>query len=973
MTMKKRIFGILLSLALVLGMIPGMSPTALADTPVTYFEGNSENSCSSYVTVTSSTNSWDSGWYVVKEDVRISSTVVINGDVHLILCDSAKLTLEKGCGSNLDMTNSLTIYSQSKSSQMGRLIAKNSSTSCFAIGSLTVNGGDVQVTASGESSEGITAKSITVNDGSLTATGLYRGIDGELTINGGTVRATGNGEDGDGIICGNTTIKGGTLIAEGKRYGIYSINGISISSDGKCTFSGESRAINGTVKNSIPGTGWTDIAGTEGKAPVAIDQDPGQSFDYKKVQFPALPSAKVTKDPTINSLNYTGSAQELVTAGTASGGTMVYAPGDGPTTAPVDGWKEDLPVGEEAGYYVVWYKVQGDADHMDSDPKCLTVMIDPATVTAPTIPDKLYTGEKQTADVPASTLYNVTKNDGGTELGSYDVELTLTDDENYQWADGKGNPIILKFNIVQGTNTVTVSIKGWTYGEAANQPTVTATAGADTVVYTYAKTEDGDYTATVPSEAGTWYVKASIPATANYAAGEATAGFEIEKAKPEVTAPGVLTLKYSGEPQELVSAGSAKGGEMQYALGTETAAAGEYAAAIPTGTEAGTYYIWYKVVGDANHTDTEPACVTVQILPQSVIGATVTFKVVNGSWDDGTTADKTVPLKGTEGDTLALTADQIPTVGSKPNEGFAAGSWDVTPAAGTAITKDTTYTYTYAEKAEPVPDTVTVTVTFRVKNGFWEDGTTVDKTVKLTGIEGEDLFLKEEDIPVVGFIPYEGCETGSWDTEPSSETPVTRDTIYTYTYAVGDPSPAPPKTPDQYIIDPSSIGPTTPYTGPTWNEGLVYNKQDGKWYFWLNNRVQWNFSGIVLYDNHWFMIRNGMLDTDAHGLYNYDGGTFVFAAGQLRTDVNGLWLNPKDKLWYFLSNGQVQTQYTGLALYDGAWFYVVNGQFANWYTGVVFYDNAAFWVENGELATWYNGTITYDGVEFTVVGGQLVL
>ncbi len=77
------------------------------------------------------------------------------------------------------------------------------------------------------------------------------------------------------------------------------------------------------------------------------------------------------------------------------------------------------------------------------------------------------------------------------------------------------------------------------------------------------------------------------------------------------------------------------------------------------------------------------------------ISETVTFKVTNGSWDDGTTADKTVIVKCYEGDTLKLSAEQIPAVGTKPNEGYKAGSWDVTPSADTVISKATTYTYTY--------------------------------------------------------------------------------------------------------------------------------------------------------------------------------------------------------------------------------------------------------------------------------------
>ena len=82
--------------------------------------------------------------------------------------------------------------------------------------------------------------------------------------------------------------------------------------------------------------------------------------------------------------------------------------------------------------------------------------------------------------------------------------------------------------------------------------------------------------------------------------------------------------------------------------------------------------------------------------------AAVTFKVANGSWDDGTAEDKTVTLFGAEGDTLKLAATDIPAVGGKPGDGYKAGSWDTTPNTDNAITQDTTYTYTYAQKEAAV-------------------------------------------------------------------------------------------------------------------------------------------------------------------------------------------------------------------------------------------------------------------------------
>ena len=89
--------------------------------------------------------------------------------------------------------------------------------------------------------------------------------------------------------------------------------------------------------------------------------------------------------------------------------------------------------------------------------------------------------------------------------------------------------------------------------------------------------------------------------------------FNAKTAATVTTAPAAKTLTYNGEEQALVTAGEAADGEMQYALGTKDAATGEYSASIPTGTDAGTYYVWYMVRGDENHIDSEPACVKVTI------------------------------------------------------------------------------------------------------------------------------------------------------------------------------------------------------------------------------------------------------------------------------------------------------------------------------------------------------------------------
>ena len=66
--------------------------------------------------------------------------------------------------------------------------------------------------------------------------------------------------------------------------------------------------------------------------------------------------AVVITDPQPQTLVYSGKAQQLVTAGEAEGGTMVYS---------LDGtdYQAAIPTGVDAKTYTVYYMVQGDSNH----------------------------------------------------------------------------------------------------------------------------------------------------------------------------------------------------------------------------------------------------------------------------------------------------------------------------------------------------------------------------------------------------------------------------------------------------------------------------------------------------------------------------------------------------------------------------------------------------------------------------------
>lgn len=149
--------------------------------------------------------------------------------------------------------------------------------------------------------------------------------------------------------------------------------------------------------------------------------------------------------------------------------------------------------------------------------------------------------------------------------GEYTLKAVLEETENY-----KGFSATCDFKIKKASTTNSdskVSISGWTYGgynEAENTPSIDPSLNPEnqTVRYTYytdeacttqTSTENGAEAAGgVPKNAGTYYVKAQIPESANYNAGTATGTFEI-KPLPVKLDWSSSDLTYNGKDQTVTA------------------------------------------------------------------------------------------------------------------------------------------------------------------------------------------------------------------------------------------------------------------------------------------------------------------------------------------------------------------------------------------------------------------------------------
>ena len=134
---------------------------------------------------------------------------------------------------------------------------------------------------------------------------------------------------------------------------------------------------------------------------------------------------------------------------------------------------------------------------------------------------------------------------------------------------------------------------------------------------TYTIAESPDYTIsddTTQINAGIYTVTVTLNENRIWSDGTTEAKtyiFAIRKADSEViTAPAAITgLSYDDSVQELITEGTVTGGTILYSFEEN----GTYSTVIPTAKNADTYTVWYKVVGNENYNDIEPASIEVTI------------------------------------------------------------------------------------------------------------------------------------------------------------------------------------------------------------------------------------------------------------------------------------------------------------------------------------------------------------------------
>ena len=254
--------------------------------------------------------------------------------------------------------------------------------------------------------------------------------------------------------------------------------------------------------------------------------------------------------------------------------------------------------------------------------------------------------------------------------------------------------------------TVTLG-EALTYTGSAQTKTVTTVKLGETDI-----TNSCDVTGNTGTNAGDYTLTVTAKGASNYT-GSKTETWSIARANATVTAPTVVAvdLTYNGAAQSLLATnGSATGGELQYSL---TSGSG-YSTVAPSATDAGSYTVYYRVVGDANHNDVAEASLAAKTIGKAALTVTAAAQTITYGESIATTVDKATAATLQTGDTLSA-------VTLTPSGTTVTVSGTITPSAAVIKKGDTDVTSNYdisyntgaltISQANPTGSNVTKSVT----------------------------------------------------------------------------------------------------------------------------------------------------------------------------------------------------------------------------------------------------------------------
>ena len=170
-------------------------------------------------------------------------------------------------------------------------------------------------------------------------------------------------------------------------------------------------------------------------------------------------------------------------------------------------------------------------------------------------------------------------------------------------------------------------------------------------------------------------------------------------------------------------------------------------------------------------------------------------------------------------------------------------------------------------------------------------------------------------------------------------------------------------------------------------------KNENGWWYIRGGKVDFNCTGVAKNANGWWRIVNGKVDfncnsveKNSNGWWYIRGGKVDFNYTGVAKNANGWWRIVNGKVdfncnsveknengWWYIRGGKVDFNYTGVAKNANGWWRIENGKVNFNYNGIAKNENGWWKIANGKVDFSYNGKVKANGKTYRVTNGKVNL
>ena len=147
--------------------------------------------------------------------------------------------------------------------------------------------------------------------------------------------------------------------------------------------------------------------------------------------------------------------------------------------------------------------------------------------------------------------------------------------------------------------------------------------------------------------------------------------------------------------------------------------------------------------------------------------------------------------------------------------------------------------------------------------------------------------------------------------------------------------------------------------------------EDGNWYYYKDNQIATDYTGVAKNKNGWWRVVNGKVDFSCNSVEKNENGWWYIRGGKVDFNYTGIAKNKNG--WWRIVNGKVDFGCNSVEKNENGWWKLSGGKVDFNYNEIAKNGNGTWVIKNGKVDFSRNGKVKTNGKTYRVTNGKVKL